>query len=400
MEQNLSDHQPSVLHVTTGFPRTQGDVFGSFIADTLLTLSKRLPITVLAPGDHHAPQFENNGQLSVFRFPYWPFGQSRVAYGQGIPTNLKSWACRFQLPFFLMAFAWHIFKESKGKDLIHAHWGISGVLAYFSSRIRGIPLVVSYHGSDLHGQALIRRASKWIATQSHANICISKEQIDCLGTPSHLISYPLDTERFSPVSIEKANSLKSAWSLPSDQPLILMVGYLIPLKKFDIAINAISIMDQGHLIIAGDGGEKQALEALVKNLNLKDRVTFLGSVPFHKIHELFQLSDLHFLCSEREGKPNVIFQAMATGLPSLSTAIGGVPEQIDDNISGRLLPPEATSFARASQELLQDPNLKNKMGWQARSKLENLGIDPQTISQQIEEVYRNILDHPPSTSDQ
>jgi glycosyltransferase involved in cell wall biosynthesis len=381
----------SVLHVTTGYPRKAGDVFGSFIADTNNVLGKRIPLTVLAPGDEQTPSDEKNGLLTTRRFSYWPFGKGRVAYGQGIPTNLRSWGCRFQLPFFIVSFLWNILRDSKEKDLIHAHWGISGVLAYLASRIRRIPLVVSFHGSDLHGHALIQKASRWIAKKSHTNICVSEDQAQHLGAPCQIISYPIDTHRFHPLDHEAVLALRKSWALPTEQPLILMVGYLIPLKRVDLAIRALSLMDSGHLVIAGEGDERPLLKSLVSKLDLEERVTFLGSVSYQKIHEIFQIADLHFLCSEREGKPNVIYQAMATGIPTLSTPVGGVPEQIADGESGRLLEPIPEAFAEAGMSLIQHQDQLKQMGIEANIKLHALKIDPESISKKFETLYKKIL---------
>ena len=120
--------------MTTGFPRFSGDTFGCFIDDVVLGLVSEDRVTVLAPHAAGYPWREQKEQLTIYRLPYF-FLAGRVAYGGGIPTNLKHWSCRIQLPFFIVAMSIYTLMFSRRYDIIHAHWGVTAWMALPASRI-------------------------------------------------------------------------------------------------------------------------------------------------------------------------------------------------------------------------------------------------------------------------
>ena len=99
-----------VCMLTTGFPRFQGDLFGTFVLELAQELAAgAAAVEVLAPHAGGLPTSERFGQVEIRRFRYFcPASRQAVAYGGGIPTNLRtSWAARLQVPFFLLGFCKH-----------------------------------------------------------------------------------------------------------------------------------------------------------------------------------------------------------------------------------------------------------------------------------------------------
>ena len=116
-----------ILMLTTGFPRFVGDLFGAFVSEQAHGLNRRgVQVSVLAPHERGLVQRETVGSIEVFRFRYaWPVALQRVAYGGGIPTNVRSsWWVRLQVPFFLLGFLLGARRRGQSADLVHCHWTV------------------------------------------------------------------------------------------------------------------------------------------------------------------------------------------------------------------------------------------------------------------------------------
>jgi glycosyltransferase involved in cell wall biosynthesis len=132
---------------------------------------------------------------------------------------------------------------------------------------------------------------------------------------------------------------------------VVTVGRLIPWKRIDQIIEAIARCDEAGLVIVGDGPERARLEALVRTLGLADRVYFAGQRSKTETLSLMAACHLFVLNSTYEGFPHVVLEAMHLGLPVVATAIGGIPEVVQDGENGLLIPPMAQ--AALSDTLLQ-----------------------------------------------
>jgi len=383
----------NILFVTTGYPRFRGDRFGCFIKELTLELSKTYNVTVLAP---HAPGYsiiDKEPGLTVYRLPYF-FLCGSVAYGGGIPTNIKKWSVKLQLPFFMISMTFWCTLLSFKKDLVHAQWGISALYAWLKCKVFNTPLAVTFHGSDLHSSSFLRTVSKWSNSHSDASICVSEEQFGYLGNnKASIIPMPVDTVRFH--NLKDPNQrleLKNELSIENDHTLFLYVGYFIPLKNVDFLIECFAKTDtNSKLYLAGDGPEQEALQQLCTELNILDRVIFIGSVDYYDIHKWFQVADIHLLASDREGKPNVISQAMACSIPSISTSVGGVPELIEDAKTGFLLEKKHQSYVDKMNLLCNNSTLRKEMGEAALVKFNSLDLDLKSIAEKHVTVYNKLF---------
>lgn len=158
-----------------------------------------------------------------------------------------------------------------------------------------------------------------------------------------------------------------------DPPLIASVGRLIDKKGFDDLITACGILRaRGHrfrCVIAGDGPEEEALRQQIASLNLADVVDLAGPLPQPEIHRLLGRATVFALAcaTGRDGGmdvlPTVIMEAMAAGLPVVSTRLAGVPEMVQDGRTGLLTPErQPDAFAAALDRLLSSPDEATRMG--------------------------------------
>lgn len=155
---------------------------------------------------------------------------------------------------------------------------------------------------------------------------------------------------------------------------VVTVARLHPSKGHDDLIRAIALLrDRGvntTLRLAGAGPQREELEALVRELNVEDRVTFLGSIGDAAVIEELQRAEVFALASHAEPLGVAYMEAMACGTPTIGTAAGGVAEIIDDGVDGLLVPPrDIHALADALSRMLREPALRSRLAHAGRQKI-------------------------------
>jgi glycosyltransferase involved in cell wall biosynthesis len=180
------------------------------------------------------------------------------------------------------------------------------------------------------------------------------------------------------------------WS-PSERPMLLSAGRLIAKKGFDVLIDACAILRRRGIgfacAIAGDGPLETALRRKIARLELDGLVQLIGWQPYSRMAELYQNATMFLLPSrvtdtgDRDGTPNVLIEALAFGLPCISTSVSGIPELIEHGRTGLLIPqdnPEAV--AEAVESLLRSPEFATDLGRMGRRKvLEEFDLKTNTL---------------------
>ena len=145
---------------------------------------------------------------------------------------------------------------------------------------------------------------------------------------------------------------------------LLFVGRLAAVKGVPLLLEALAhTHSEAHLTLIGDGPERADLEAEAARLGLSDRVTFAGYKSQDEVALALGEADIFVLPSFAEGVPVVLMEAMATGLPVVATAVGGVTELVQDGVSGVIVPPgDVKALVRALDGLFADPKMGAAMG--------------------------------------
>lgn len=155
---------------------------------------------------------------------------------------------------------------------------------------------------------------------------------------------------------------------------VLCVGRLVPDKGQRLLLDAVSsLRARGldvRLTLVGDGVDRAMLEQRAEELGLADDVNFTGSVGQDQILALYAEADVFCLPSFAEGIPVVLMEAMATGLPVVTTEITGIPELVEDGASGILVPPGRADAIAAALERLADRATRERMGLHGRLRVE------------------------------
>ncbi|HEX8512984.1 MAG TPA: glycosyltransferase [Allosphingosinicella sp.] len=349
-----------VLTLSTLYPDPGRPSFGIFVERQTLALAARegvevevvaavgLPLWPLTRHPHYRakaqlPAKERRQGLAVHRprFRIWPgFGGAGAA--RALAAAVLPLARVLRIDVIDAEFFWP-----------------DGVAAMHLAEALGVPFSIKARGSDIHfwGRrpdvaAQIVEAGRKAAGLLAVSLAL-KADMAAMGIPEEKIRVHytgLDLERFRPGDRESARR-----KLGVDGPLIVVPGNLVPLKGHRLAIEALAELPEASLLIAGEGPERTALEALIADRGLAPRARLLGSVPPEAMPGLLGAADLMLLPSEREGLANVWIESLACGTQLLISDVGGAREVLDRPEAGRLVAREPGAIAASAREMLASP---------------------------------------------
>jgi glycosyltransferase involved in cell wall biosynthesis len=215
-----------------------------------------------------------------------------------------------------------------------------------------------------------------------------------IGRPEQVEVIPLglDLERFRQPS-SAAPALRASLGLRSGTPLLGIVGRLVPIKDHAALFQALALLSGHdapvHLAVVGDGEERPRLEALAGRLGLGARIHFLGWRT--DLETILKELDVVICASKNEGTPVALIEAMAAGVPVLSTDVGGVADLIAHGETGWLVRPgDPSSLAHAIRHLLGDEPLRARLAAAGRTvALERHGVEG--LIRRVEALYTAVM---------
>lgn len=262
-------------------------------------------------------------------------------------------------------------------DIIHAPFAAGqGSMAWFVSILVGRPLWTTSHAYDLYSDRIALKqklkASSLFVTISEANALWLRERFGALGEKVRVVRLGVDPSEFAycPPGPVKAVAR------------IVSIGSLNPKKGHDTLLHAVSkIRAAGVNLtcdIVGEGSERPYLESLHEELHLGDSVRLLGSMSNDLAQEQVRGADAFVLAcrigprGDRDGIPVALMEAMAMGVPVISTQVSGIPELVVDGVTGLLCPPDdVDSLAKAITSLLADHHHSLDLSRRAREHMES-----------------------------
>ena len=184
----------------------------------------------------------------------------------------------------------------------------------------------------------------------------------------------------------------------------MQAGRLIEKKGLPVTLRAFSTFLKQHpnatLTIAGEGPLLPELQKSARELGIADRVSFTGFVSQEQLREIYYRSHIFLHPSQtgrdgnQEGIPNSMLEAMAAGLPVFATEHGGIPEAIENGVSGVLVPErDDEALARALLNAAQDPGLLSRIARAGGSAVRR-NFDLSTQAQRLEEIYLRMIARP------
>jgi glycosyltransferase involved in cell wall biosynthesis len=309
--------------------------------------------------------------------------------------------------FYLLTRSPHYFSHSAAQriSLIHSHFGTDAAYAMPLAEELKIPFLVSFYGFDttvslktllrsplslqflLYEEQLKKKGSFFLPCSKSL-----QENLLNRGYPKEKVVLHYmgtDTQKFSPAKH------------PKDERYILCVGRHTEKKGIGTLLKAYARISQKHpevtLIQVGSGSMTQSLKKLTAELNIENKVKFLGSQSYDVVKELYKGAEVFALPSQTakdgdcEGLPSVILEASSCGVPILSTWHSGIPEVVLDGTTGFLVPEkDDVALADKLDSLLTDQSLAKDMGQQGRDFICK-NFDARKQIQKLEAIYDSLL---------
>lgn len=345
-------------------------------------------VKVLTPSGPHVAESWTEEGVEVASFRYAPRRFESFGYGRSLHADERVRpSAGLVAPLYLLAARRALARElARGRwDLIHAHWIVpNGVAA--APLARRAPLVVGLHGSDVFlaekgaMRPLVARALRRTRRLTACSPELAR-RIEAIGFDaerSHVIPYGVDVALFRPDPARRA-IWRERLQIPANAPLVLGVGRMATKKGFHVLVGALAELfaraPETRLVLAG-GGDR--LEELRRDAGpFGDRVLFPGPVLHDTLPDLYRAADLFVLPAIHDAKgnvdglPNVILEAMASGLPVVASAISGIPLAVTHGETGLLVPEgDGPACAAALAALALDPPRRAAMATAARARAE------------------------------
>lgn len=278
---------------------------------------------------------------------------------------------------------WRLVGLAKGAELVHTHSAKAGFLGRAAALLAGRPFVHTSHGSFL-GEAMspVRRAiltaaERLVARRTAHLFVLSRSDLDLLRRSGLYRNVPASVIR---VPTERMRHPAGAWTPTAGSPTVIAVANLYPNKAIDLLISAFAEVrrqiSDASLVVVGDGPERDRLVAQAESVP-GGAIRFAGRVSDPS--GLMLSCGVFTLSSRKEGVPLALLEALALGMPSVATAVGGVPEHVlgDEAI---LVAPDPDAIARGIIEVLRGPDRAAELGRRGRRAAERYvslaSIDP------------------------
>ena len=253
------------------------------------------------------------------------------------------------------------------------------------ARLAGRPYAVFVHGADLldyHDVPPWGRVARWVIEGADAVVVNSRFTGDLVARlipngASRIVVLPMGVDRPRAPRSEAIEALRRAHGLEAG-PVLLTVARLVACKGHDVVIDALPLIARRHpgvrYLIVGQGPQLESLRRRAAERHVLDRIVFCGQVPAANLPAYFAVATLYVQLSRKtsaydglEGFGLSFLEAASHGLPAVGGRSGGVPEAVQDGITGLLVPPlDVEAFAAAAARLLSDAPERARMSAAAR----------------------------------
>ena len=266
--------------------------------------------------------------------------------------------------------------------IVHTHMAKAGTAGRVAAKLARVPIIVhTFHGHTFHSywgpikSKVFLQIERTLGAMTDRVIAITDAQ---KADIAHYGVAPLDRIATIPLGLEiepmldaeqHRGRLRAELSIDADRPLIGIVARLVPIKAHEVFLEAavqIRAASPGaSFLIIGDGERRAELESMAQQFGIADSTRFLGWRG--DMREVYADLDVVTLCSNNEGSPVALIEALAAARPVVSTRVGGVPNVVHDGENGLLVPPrDPTAFADAVLTLLREPARAARFGENGR----------------------------------
>ena len=290
-------------------------------------------------------------------------------------------------------------------DIVHTHSSKAGLVGRLAARLAGVPVIVhTVHGWSFHdgmsraGRALAVAAERLAARWTTSLVVVSRRDADLgiaagIGSADRyaLVRSGIDTVAFQSAATTRA-SARAKLGLPEGVPVMGTVTRLCrqkdPVTLLRTAQLVVGARPDARVVVVGDGPLRTEVEGLLDQWHLRSHVTLLG--PRTDVAGLLPAFDAFVLTSRWEGLPRVVVEAMAVGVPVVSTDVGGVSEAVEDQVSGLIAPAgDGEALAQAVLRVFDEPGLGIRLGRTAAATVDE--FDVSRMIDRLDDLYTGLM---------
>ena len=390
-----------VTLLTTSFPAHAGDIKAPFILELAKAIHKSgVNVNVVAPKFSSGLGYEEMNGVKVYRFGYFrlPFFPNLLK-ATSFAKSFSSFAGIIQMPLFLFSFILRAREPIMRSDLVHCQWIFPSIVAYFYSFFK--PFMITSRGEELGIiqrskfktfiiKLILKRCSYMTANNQHQST-----ELKSFFHDSNKVSFTpngIDIIKFKKNDSKKSKSLTK---LPDNKFVVLFIGWLIKRKGIDYLMPAINKIVKKNkkffFVIIGDGEMKDFVTKYLERNNLLNNVKLLDKVEPNKMPYFINSSEVFILPSLAEGRPSVILEAMACGVPVIATNIGGNNELIKDGENGILISPKSVkSISNGLMSLYNNKTLYNKIKRNSRKAIIDAKVSWESCAINFIRIYKEV----------
>ena len=288
----------------------------------------------------------------------------------------------------------------RAPDLIQTHMIKSHFLVKLAGLNKKLPWIAYHHGyTSTDGKMLVyNQLNRWSLPSANRVISVCgafSEQLTRAGVRANQISVCHNSvEAPRQISHDEQRALKQKLEIAGNERVIVSVGRLSREKGHADLVQAIASMREMDptlkfkVLFVGDGPERESLETTVNDLRLKDEIVFVGHIS--DVAPFYSIADVMALPSHSEGSPNALLEAMVAGIPSVATAVGGVPEIATSGRNALLVTAQQPlEFADALLTILTERDLAEKLATNATMRAHQ--FSPEAYAQSLMEIYEELM---------
>lgn len=389
--------------LTSSYPKFPGDVTAPFIESIAHAVSNRGHTVDLVLPYHPALRRPPHEPVRFFPYRYaprddwsvWGYAQSleadvRVRRGVYLLVPLVALALRASVGRRLLA---------RRYDVVHAHWLVpNAALVADLVASAGVPLVVSLHGSDVFlaerlrpARALARAALRRAGAVTACSADLQRRALALGARPerTRVVPYGVDVDAFAPRA--GTSDVRRALGVEDEEFFVLALGRLVEKKGFAYLVDAAAQVARVRVVIAGDGDLRSALEARARGQGAA--VTLAGNLDRDQLARALSAADAVVVPSivdragNVDGLPNALLEALAAGRPVVATRVAGIPDVVQDDVNGLLVPErDAGALAAALARLVREPETRARLGAAARHTAETR-LTWSAVARALEDCY-------------
>ena len=293
--------------------------------------------------------------------------------------------------------------RDSGTDVLHSHLVGSNIWGALLGPRAGVPVQVAHeHGREYGASPQRRWLDRYlIARRADALVVVSgadrRRMIELEGIPESKVRL-IPNGIPDPPAAERGRDVRGELGIAAEAPVVGAVAIARPEKALDVLIRSAAVLrrefDDLRVLMIGVAPqprwpEEERLTGLCAELGLSETVSFLGDRS--DVPDLLEAVDVAVLCSDREGSPLSLMEYMEAGKPVVATQVGGVPDIIEDGVSGTLVEPrDPDTLAGAIATLLRHPERAAAMGRAGRERRRR-EFSIEATARRVEELYAELL---------